>query len=89
MKSLGEGRSPLCEARNVMQTYCREVGVVYRHPKDNENPELDELAFHYRWEHLTEGASGERRVFILGGEAAFYKLLAHWNRQAAWKYSEK
>ena len=66
--------------------YLREVGVSYRHPKDDEERAIGEVEFRYTWEHLTEGASGTRRIFILGTANDLYRLLGHWNRLPDWKY---
>lgn len=64
---------------------------TFRELKDGEPADPHESEFEYRWHHLPTGASGARRIAILGPRRIGYELLRRWNRKQtappAWVYT--
>lgn len=66
----------------MIESFLEEAGTLYRHFYADENS--SEAIFEYEAVHVPSSrVFADRRVVVLGGAAAFLRLLNHWNRTDA------
>lgn len=64
---------------------CEEVGVLYYHPRNDNDIESDMKSFKVKWEHISSGEHGYVKIATFNKESIL-KLVNHWNRDSKWKY---